>query len=51
MLRRGLLELGLRLRYLILQVFPSNVRKRKAFFCIISSPNVASSDIVNVLPS
>src|SRR5882724_1605613 len=44
-LREGLVELGLRLRYLILQVFPANVCQSEVLFCIVSGSNVASSPI------
>ncbi len=44
-LRHGLIELGLRLCHLILQIFPSNVRKGEALFHVISGSDVASSPI------
>src|SRR4029077_19247303 len=44
-LRRSLIELGLRLCHLILQIFPSNVRETEALFHVISGSDVASSSI------
>src|SRR5260370_34942115 len=41
----SLIKLGLRLRHLILQVFPANVRERKALFHEIAGSDVASSPI------
>src|SRR5260370_41838675 len=41
----SLIKLGLRLRHLILQVFPANVRERKALFHEIAGSAVASSPI------